>query len=87
MAGFGSLLYQLKEMIQVEKLSITDAVTPFTQSPAQCLGLADTKGSITVGKDADFLLLDENLDIQHTFAKGICHVKDGIAQIKGTFES
>ena len=86
-AGFDSLLYQFKEMIQVENMSITDAVTPFTQSPAQCLGLIGTKGSITVGKDADFLLLDENLDIQHTFAKGVCHVKEGIVQIKGTFES
>ena len=85
-AGFGSLLYQLKEMIQVENMSITDAVIPFTQAPAQCLGLASEKGEISLGKDADFLILDENLDIQHTFAKGVCHVKDGVTQIKGTFE-
>ncbi|WP_417560798.1 beta-aspartyl-peptidase [Marinomonas sp.] len=85
-AGFGSLLYQLKEMIQVENMSITDAIIPFTQAPAQCLGLANDKGEISLGKDADFLILDGNLDIQHTFAKGVCHVKDGVTQIKGTFE-
>lgn len=85
-AGFGSLLYQLKEMIQVENMSITESLIPFTQAPAQCLGLANDKGEISLGKDADFLILDENLDIQHTFAKGICHVKNGLVQIKGTFE-
>jgi beta-aspartyl-dipeptidase (metallo-type) len=85
-AGFDSLLYQLKEMIQVENMSITEAVIPFTQAPAQCLGLANDKGEISLGKDADFLILDENLNIQHTFAKGVCHVKDGVTQIKGTFE-
>ncbi|AEF56220.1 beta-aspartyl-peptidase [Marinomonas posidonica] len=85
-AGFGSLLYQLKEMIQVEKMSISEAIIPFTQAPAQCLGLASNKGEIALGKDADFLILDDNLDLRHTFAKGVCHVKDGIAQIKGTFE-
>ncbi|WP_417528092.1 beta-aspartyl-peptidase [Marinomonas shanghaiensis] len=85
-AGFGSLLYQFKEMIQVENMSITEAVIPFTQAPAQCLGLANDKGEISLGKDADFLILDENLNIQHTFAKGVCHVKDGVTQIKGTFE-
>lgn len=85
-AGFESLLCQLKEMIQVENMPITEAVIPFTQAPAQCLGLANDKGEISLGKDADFLILDENLDIQHTFAKGVCHVKDGTVQIKGTFE-
>lgn len=86
-AGFGSLLYQLKEMIQTENMSITEAVIPLTQAPAQCLGLEKDKGEISPGKDADFLILDKNLDIQHTFAKGVCHVRNGVAQIKGTFEN
>lgn len=85
-AGFESLLDQLKAMIQIENLSITEAITPLTLSPANMLGLASTKGSIAVGKDADFLILNKDLSIEHTFAKGICHVKAGIPKIKGTFE-
>ena len=34
------------------------------------MGLWDRKGSIETGKDADLVLLDENSDIVHVFARG-----------------
>jgi len=86
-AGFASLLYQFKEMVLTCGMTITEAITPLTQSPAECLGLAETKGQISPGKDADFLVLNEQLDITHTYARGVCHLKDGVSLIKGTFES
>jgi len=41
-----------------------------TQNPARLLSLDNNKGSITVGKDADLVLLDDNLSVQATIVAG-----------------
>jgi N-acetylglucosamine-6-phosphate deacetylase len=46
------------------------AVKTVTENPANVLGLADTKGSIAVGKDADLVLLDEDLSVGATIIGG-----------------
>lgn len=48
-----------------------------TENPARVLGIDGKKGSIAVGKDADFLILDENLAIDRVYAKGHLLVADG----------
>ena len=44
-----------------EKMSIKESVLCYTINNAKQLGIADRKGSITVGKDADFLIFEKNL--------------------------
>ena len=46
------------------------AVKTVTENPARLLGLADRKGSIAVGKDADLVLLDEDLSVHTTIVGG-----------------
>jgi N-acetylglucosamine-6-phosphate deacetylase len=41
-----------------------------TQNPAGLLGLENKKGSIAVGKDADLILLDDNLSVHTTIVAG-----------------
>ena len=41
-------------------------------NPAKELGIDDRKGSIKPGKDADFILIDENFDVKATYVKGVC---------------
>lgn len=41
-------------------------------NPAKFLGLDDSIGSIMCGKDADFVIIDENYEVVCTFVKGVC---------------
>ena len=49
---------------------LPDAARSCTLTPAEIAGVADRKGSLDVGKDADVLLFDGNLDLQSVFIKG-----------------
>jgi len=46
-------------------------------NPAKRLGILSTKGTLDMGKDADLLVLDKDLQIQEVYAKGKQMVKDG----------
>lgn len=50
--------------------TLESAVKMAAENPAKQLGVFDRKGSIAVGKDADFILLDEDGDVVMTFCKG-----------------
>lgn len=84
-AGFDSLLAETRDLVQQENILLKDALKPVTSNVATLLGLET--GTLQIGKTADILILDESLQLQMLFAKGQCMVKDGIAIVKGTFES
>jgi hypothetical protein len=44
-----------------EKMSIEEMILGYTINGAKQLGIEDSKGSIAVGKDADFLVFDNDL--------------------------
>jgi len=46
------------------------AIRMVTQNPAGLLGLENKKGSIAVGKDADLILIDDNLSVHTTIVSG-----------------
>ena len=46
------------------------AIRMVTQNPAGILGLENKKGSIAVGKDADLILLEDNLSVNTTIVAG-----------------
>jgi beta-aspartyl-dipeptidase (metallo-type) len=70
-----------------EGIVLLDVVMGFTQAPAYALGLDHCKGRIAVGMSADLLVLDDNLMLKHTFARGRCMVRDSEAIVRGTFEA
>ena len=57
-----------------------------SRQTADRLGIADRKGHIREGSDADFVVLDEDLQIGQVFAKGQLMVNEGNAVFKGPFE-
>ncbi|MFC1235968.1 beta-aspartyl-peptidase [Vibrio sp. F74] len=69
-----------------EGYSLSQALPPVTSTIAQWLKLKG-KGVIEVGSDADLLVLDDDLQLLQTWAKGNCVYKNGSAQIRGMFES
>ena len=46
------------------------AVRAASLSAAESAGLSDTKGSLTPGKDADIVLLDDDCQVLRTIVKG-----------------
>jgi len=51
-------------------LSLPVAFRMASLTPAAILGVSDRKGSLEVGKDADVVVLDDDLHVTHTVARG-----------------
>jgi N-acetylglucosamine-6-phosphate deacetylase len=51
-------------------LNLRDSVRMATSTPATIVGVADRKGSLEVGKDADIVLMDANAEVKLTLARG-----------------
>ena len=62
--------HNVRYLVQDVGLSLADVLRMTSTVPARIAGFADSKGSLQVGKDADFTILDENLEIVATFASG-----------------
>ncbi|HYE83358.1 MAG TPA: N-acetylglucosamine-6-phosphate deacetylase [Clostridia bacterium] len=60
----------LKNFISNTGASLVDAVKTTTENPAKLLGIYETKGSLAIGKDADFTLFDGKFNIYSTYVKG-----------------
>src|SRR5215218_1831179 len=60
----------VRTMVFIADVPVTDAVRMITSTPARILGVADKKGSLVAGKDADVVIFDSNITIQRTIVKG-----------------
>src|SRR5262249_23617893 len=52
-------------------MSLIDAARTASLAPAEICGLADRKGSIEVGKDADLAILNSDFSVSHTIRAGV----------------
>lgn len=84
-AGFESLLETLQQLVQQHHLPLQEALLPLTRNVAEFLGMTH-KGQLIPGCDADFLVLEADLQIREVWAKGRQMVREGRACVKGTFE-
>ncbi len=70
----GSTLTLEKAVVNVVHnldISLANAIHMASLNPARLLGIDDHKGSLAKGKDADFIVLDNNLKVKETFIEGI----------------
>jgi N-acetylglucosamine-6-phosphate deacetylase len=51
-------------------ISLTDAWTMASLTPAKIIGFDKQKGSLSEGKDADILILDKDLNVKNVYVKG-----------------
>ncbi len=51
-------------------LALSEVIKMVTLNPARRLGIADRKGTIEAGKDADFVMFDSGLDVVMTVVRG-----------------
>lgn len=69
----GSILTQdqaLRNMVRWSRLPVQSVLGMLTRNPAQSLGIADRKGALAAGKDADMVLLDRDLRVRATIVQG-----------------
>ncbi|HRF70260.1 MAG TPA: N-acetylglucosamine-6-phosphate deacetylase [Candidatus Pelethenecus sp.] len=60
----------IKNFMKTTNCSLTEAVDMATLYPAKCLNVEDRKGSIEENKDADFVVVDTDLNVYMTVCKG-----------------
>ncbi len=60
----------IRNIYQTLPIRMEDALDMASKNPAQHLGIYDHVGSLQIGKDADFVLMDEQFTIYATYTKG-----------------
>ncbi|MFT4094311.1 MAG: N-acetylglucosamine-6-phosphate deacetylase [Niabella sp.] len=60
----------VRNMINLAEVPLTDAVRMITATPARIMSIDQCKGSVAVGKDADLVLFDEQINISKTIVNG-----------------
>lgn len=78
-------LADLLEALLVSGRDLHAILPPFTTNPARLLRLP-TKGRLSVGMDADLVVLDERHRPHAVMAQGRWMVQDGMPVVSGTFE-
>ncbi len=69
----------VRNFMEFTGCSLPQAVRTASLTPARLLGIADRKGSLEVGKDADLVIFDEELKIHYTIVGGeIVYAREGI---------
>jgi len=70
----GSLLTMsaaIRNMVELAGLAIETVLPLATEVPARILGVADCKGRIARGYDADLVLLDDKLGVERVLVRGV----------------
>ena len=60
----------VRTMIRLADISLIEVIKMITLTPARIMNIANHKGSLTIGKDADIILFDENIDVFATMIRG-----------------
>ncbi len=60
----------VRNLVDLVNVPLADAIRMASLNPAQAIGAADRKGSIEVGKDADLVIFDQQLNALQTMIAG-----------------
>lgn len=81
-----SIHLEFKDLVLQDGLDLAKALHTVSANTAQLLGLYPLKGCIQADSDADLVVLDDKLNIDSVFAKGVKMLSNGAVVKKGTFE-
>ncbi|OAQ38023.1 N-acetylglucosamine-6-phosphate deacetylase [Pedobacter psychrophilus] len=71
----------LRTMIKEADIPLIEAIKMATATPARIMGVDHKIGSLVVGKDADVIIFDDNINIQTTIIKGNIVYQNGEQEI------
>ena len=64
------VLWGIKNLVENMGYALEDVCIMSSLNPAQVYGFADKKGSLRVGKDADFVVIDDDFKCLYTYREG-----------------
>ncbi len=64
----------LRILVEKALVPFNYAINSCTINPARCLGIDDRKGSLTVGKDGDIVVLNDDYSVAQTYCKGVAQL-------------
>ncbi|KMY56183.1 N-acetylglucosamine-6-phosphate deacetylase [Bacillus sp. FJAT-27231] len=59
-----------KKMLKLKGVTLSDIIEMASVNPAKQIGVFDRKGSISIGKDADVIIVDDEINVQYTICRG-----------------
>ncbi len=60
----------IRTMLHMAEVPLLETIQMMSHSPARIMGIADQKGSLAPGKDADIVIFNAGIEIQETFVMG-----------------
>lgn len=60
----------VRTMVNIAEVPLVEAVKMMTLTPARMMKIDQQKGSIQKGKDADFVIFDDNINVSYTILEG-----------------
>jgi N-acetylglucosamine-6-phosphate deacetylase len=60
----------IKTLVQKAEIPLEDAIRMASETPAKIMGVYDRKGSLEKDKDADIVILDDNLNVRAVWSMG-----------------
>lgn len=60
----------VKNFVEITKAPLYEVINLVSLNPARIIGIEGEKGSIEVGKDADIIVFDENIEMKMVFVEG-----------------
>ena len=66
------VVYGMRNLVQNLNIPLSDVSQMTSYNPAKCHGFLSDKGSLKKHKDADFIVLDQDIMLQKTYVKGNC---------------
>lgn len=66
----------IRTMVNIAEVPLIDAVKMMTLTPARIMKIDKHKGSLTVGKDADIVIFDDEINIKTTIVGGKCLIHE-----------
>lgn len=60
----------VRTMVNIAEVPLVEAIKMMTLTPARMMKIDRQKGSIEKGKDADFVIFDDNINVSHTILEG-----------------
>ncbi len=72
-----SLNRAVRNLVKMAGIDLPTAVRMASLNPARQIGLSKIKGSLEIGKDADIILFDEDINVKRTIIKGVTVYEEG----------